>query len=189
MNIPNGYGLVQHFFTGTGVPLGAAVTYGIANAALTTPAAAAETLHGIWGTRMMTNIASSCVLSTTRVKMGPNEDGPFAEFTDPIPGSSASAATSPNVAYLLEKRTAIGGRQGQGRCYQPGVREDTVDQAGVLSNTVIDAINIDLSDILADMDAANLPMFLLHSNALAPTEVTSMVCDTRAATQRRRLRR
>lgn len=189
MIIPNGYGHVNHFFTGTGVPLGAAVTYGIANVALDTPDDAAQVLHDIVKNRILPNLTNTVTLSTTRVKMGPNATGPFADYTDPTNGGSASGGTSPNVTYLMEKRSGIGGRQGQGRCYWPGVAESSVGVDGVITLTVVDALNIDFNDMLQDMIAAGFPMYLLHNNSLAPTQVTSLVCDAKAATQRRRMRR
>lgn len=189
MRIPENFAHVQHFFEGTGVPTGAAVTYGVENQAFFTTADLAEELHAEFATFITARMSSAVSLRTTRVKEGPNDLGPFAEFTDVVPGTDAGTATPPNTCMLLEKRTNLGGRQGQGRMFLPGLDEGDVDAGGLLAAAKVDAMNSGAATWLAALDAQGTPMVLLHSTLLAPTPVTSLVCDVRAATQRRRLRR
>lgn len=188
MIIPEGYAHVQHFFSGNGLPRGAACTYGCVVGLDSSPNVMAEALHGAFATNIMPNLSSSVTLNTTRVKWGPNTTGPFDEYTGAVAGGAAASTSPPNVAFLVEKRTALGGRMGQGRMYLPGVEEGAVGVNGAVLGSTITAVNSDLNAFLAQLESGTRNMVLLHSTSLTPTPVLSLNIDAFAATQRRRLR-
>lgn len=95
----------------------------------------------------------------------------------------------PNVTHLATKRTGIAGREHQGRMYIPAVAETKVDAAGVLDPVYRADLQTACDNFLDKMLADDLPVFLLHNNALtAPDQVTSLQVQQKVATQRRRLR-
>ncbi len=81
--------------------------------------------------------------------------------------------------------------------YLPGVPESIVGNAGVLTPAYVTQMNTALSGWLSAIQALGdvQNMVILHSFAsvppvpLPPTIVSQLVCDTRIATQRLRLRR
>lgn len=133
-------------------------------------------------------------------------------------GGNTSLGMPPNVAYLVEKRTSLGGRRGVGRMYVPGVPETNVDDAGNIVGTSLSGINTQLTEMLAGLLGAATGSYtglavtpvLLHSNSStttrttapgsvtitrtegaaggSPTPITQLQLDPKVATQRRRLR-
>lgn len=101
-----------------------------------------------------------------------------------------------NCATLITKRTNRGGRRGRGRMYIPPFfpAESAVDPRGIITQTVVDSWNTELTTWLVAMTANSVPLFLLHSDTpegfpVPPDAITQLVCSTLIATQRGRLRR
>jgi len=109
--------------------------------------------------------------------------------TAAVTGTFSGTQMTPNVAYLLRKVTASGGRRNRGRMYLPGVNEGNVDGTGAVDGTAIGKLNTAGSDFITDTGAADIGLFILHSDGGTPTEITSFVASPKVATQRRRLRR
>lgn len=96
-----------------------------------------------------------------------------------------------NCAYLLKKITGTGGRTGRGRMYVPGVSEEVVSATGVVTGSTVTAWNTAAAAYLTALNgiAGVDHAVLLHSQiGDLPMEITTIVCDSRIATQRRRLR-
>src|SRR5215208_5990706 len=118
MLIPLGWAQVNWIFTGVGVPLGAEVTMGLDFSTFGgTVVDAAEACHDAWASTILTVQCDGVTLTTTRVKMGPNETGLFAEFSSDDNGGLAIAEQPPQVSILINKLTGIGGRSGRGRMF------------------------------------------------------------------------
>jgi hypothetical protein len=125
-------------------------------------------------------------------------DGELGQAGDPIIvtaifGSqfgNAGASTSPQVALLIEKRSAVGGRKNRGRMYIPGIPEAGVSPAGNLETGYAAAVTSDVADLFGDLVTVdgvdNLVIF--HGTSLTPTHISSLTLDPQVATQRRRLR-
>lgn len=103
-------------------------------------------------------------------------------------GSLTGAACTPNVSFLIRKRTGLAGRKYRGRWYLPGVVETDVDAAGLISSTRQNALQLAVNAFKTDMGAATHELVLLHSDATVPTAITSLPVEQQVATQRRRLR-
>lgn len=204
LNLPADYYQASMTFTGTGCPRGAAIVFGGQAAALA-PATIAGAVNSAWTSALRAQFSADVTMAGTRVKKGPMDDGPFAFVALSSAGTASGTAMAPSVAYLIRKNTAIGGRQGAGRIYQPGVAEGSVDAAGIVSGAVRTPLQAGWDAFLAALNSAGAPMFLLHSfgaytvlrdkdpfivvvAARAPTAVTSLTVDSKVATQRRRLR-
>lgn len=190
MIIPAGYAQATHIFRGTTLPLGAVVTYGVDMQGFGgTLEDAADALYLAFQANVMQNVVQTVRHANLLLKEGPNATGPSVEISGEGSGSVNGASEVPSAAFLCRKLTNAGGRQARGRFYLPGCPAESVNSDGALADTIANAVTADLSAFLGAMNGADLPMVLLHGNAMAPTDVTSMVCDTRVATQRRRLRR
>jgi hypothetical protein len=109
----------------------------------------------------------------------------------------------PNTAALLRKSTAKAGKKNRGRTYLPlCLSEDDVNNAGVLTSGVVANLSAAAALVLSDgaADGNNMvianktlvttpPETRPHVTAITMGEaVTSWVCETLAATQRRRMR-
>lgn len=125
----------------------------------------------------------------------------IAESSQSAAGGYGGAPLPQNCALLVKKRTGLAGREGRGRIYQPGIPENQVDAVGALDSTALADGTAAWSGYLSALSAAAggaisgppVPMVLLHTDPQAgvtpgPTPVTSLVVDSRIATQRRRLR-
>jgi hypothetical protein len=107
------------------------------------------------------------------------------------PGLQGGAAIPQNSAYLIRKRTAVAGKQGRGRMYLPGVEESAVDALGNLTAQRITDLNVSGTNYLQRLvDNAKVgSAALLHSLVGdVPDDITTLQCDSKIATQRRRLR-
>lgn len=94
-----------------------------------------------------------------------------------------------NSAALVQKHTALGGRHGRGRSYVPGVLDGgLVNQAGSLESGLVTVITDQFNAFMAACVASEMIPMLLHSDATAPTQISSLSCSNRIATQRRRVR-
>lgn len=202
--LPPDYYAAQLFFTGTGVPSGAAVTFGgYATFVGSTPIPIANLIATAWATHMDADLSQAITLSKIRVKKGPMEDGPFGELSVANTGASIGLCSPSNVSFLIKKVTAVGGKKGAGRMFLPGVRESDVDEGGAVLAAKVTSLQASLNSFLGRLATDAIHMHLLHSYGnyinkkgetivLAqrnPDEVTNLVLDPRVATQRRRLRR
>lgn len=107
-------------------------------------------------------------------------------------GARSATSLPPQVAALLKKRTAMGGRRNRGRNFLPGIAEADVNDNGVLSGafqTILGATGAGIWTALGAGGAANTAgAVLLHeSGPTTPTPLTGIIADTVVATQRRRL--
>lgn len=208
MAIPEGYAEVTHLFTGPAVPLGAAVVYGVILTVEETPMETALQAHGCYEGSLLVRQTDNTTLAATRVKYGPDETGPSAEYTaSPANGGQTTESGTPQQAYLFTKTTALGGRRGKGRMYVPGVSEPVVDMSGIVTPVFTAGNAAAGAAFLSDLDGAGIPMCLLHGPATEwvlvdgqprrvpvagpvpePTLVTGLAASNLIATQRRRLR-
>lgn len=118
-------------------------------------------------------------------------------------GSGAWRCVPANCALLVEKGTATAGRMGKGRAYLPGgyISSGEVVASGGISSPATTGYNANLENLITNLgdDAVRIFLRLFHGQRHSgntvigpgadPSEVTSLTCDTRVATQRRRMHR
>ena len=193
MTIPVGYGQINWKMGGSALPTGAEVTMGIdISAALITQAEVANLAIEGWDAEIAPWISDGFELTSVLVKYGPDATGPSIEIGASVNGEHAGVGAPPNVAYLLKKITADGGRAGRGRLYVPGVPEAQVDSAGLLTSTVRNGLDAGWEAFAAAFVAEAIGFVVLHQDGSpisTPSPITSLVVDNRVATQRQRLRR
>lgn len=119
----------------------------------------------------------------------------------PVVGGAAINSVPGNTALLVRKQTARLGRSGKGRLYMPFyVAEGSCDEGGNIDANVLDDYQASFDawlEALAGPDAqgtGDLSMVLNNGpnpdgDVPAPIEVTSLVVQSKVATQRRRIRR
>lgn len=105
-------------------------------------------------------------------------------------GGRLLSSTSPNVAVLCKKTTALGGRRNRGRFYLPWiVASTTINETGVVASSEVTSLQTKATLFKTDMAGAGAtsPMVILHqSGSTTPALVTALTIDARVATQRRR---
>jgi hypothetical protein len=191
--IPVGWGQVNWKFAGVGAPTGAQVTLGFNHENFTDPIeACAVALQQAWVTAMLPRQSTQINLQGTLVKWGPNDTGPQAEVGSGATGGGSGQSETPQTAALVQKVTGVGGRQGRGRMYVPGIPETNFASDGSMSSGNQALWQTALNSLVTAMNAADLPPALLHSPAgpiVAPFPITGLLIQGKAATQRRRIRR
>lgn len=194
MRIPAGFAQVNFRFTGTAAPTGAEMTFGVEllDGGMDPTDVGARAVDA-WVTAGFQQFQSDQIsLTQALCKFGPNDTGPSAEVAVTRPGTDTGSPVSPNVSVLLQKRTALGGRRGRGRCYLPGVPESQILGDGSLVGAWFDDLVDSCTAFVVDLALGDIPMVLLHaedSGVITPNTVTSFAPSSTAATQRRRLRR
>lgn len=181
--IPPGHSLIAHQHSVSGSTRPMLVTYGL-DAVLT--GSDLIGLHQAWGDTLVSIMSSSVTLETTTVYI---DGGAFESYSEPIVGTNAATMAPPNLAYLLNKRTARVGREGRGRWYLPGVAEGDVNNVGQLTAGIQSDIAAQVAAFLAFLPDVAAQMVLLHSGSSDPDTITSITVNPLAATQRRRLRK
>lgn len=190
--LPDGkHGELTIFFTGAGVPTGAAVVYGVRNNTVDWSAAHAQTLLNNWVAAFNGVVSGSVAATRARLKAGPNLTGPIFDVTSAgVMGGAAMGAAAVSVG--ITKNTALGGRRGRGKTFVPGVPEADVDPGGTLAAARLTAWQTAATGFFATFATNNWDMVLLHSPAslaITPTTVTSTTVSSVVRTQRRRQRR
>lgn len=151
---------------------------------------------------VMSFMDTNVKLTTATLKVGSDGgDGPLVEFTYNEPGGRSGSAAPANLATLVRKVTASGGRRGRGRFYWPAlVMDGEVDELGLLSSTLVDdlqgAFNLAHASLMSGLGGSPIPTppVVLHDSEGAgiepvPTPITSFSVQQLAGTQRRRMRR
>lgn len=111
--------------------------------------------------------------------------------TAPSAGTNGGNACPNNTSWLVRKVTASGGRRGRGRMYWPGVPEGDVGSTGILTSGALADLQTQASLLQSNLVALTSvdALVLFHESApFTPTPITTLQAQTRAATQRRRMR-
>jgi len=109
--------------------------------------------------------------------------------TETLGGSHSTSPAPTNIAWLVRKESALGGRKNRGRMYLPGMGEVDVDGVGNISSTSQTAVQAGLDALVNDLATANFDPVILHNSVLTPTAVTFLTVEPLAGTQRQRMRK
>jgi hypothetical protein len=138
---------------------------------------------------------SGASLTETRVALGTGTGEDVVGIDPTISAGQKGGVTSPpNVAMLVHKRTARGGRRGRGRMFVPwSWTTAEVQENGVVLATPLTTANVAVNAWLTKINTGLGAMVILHgpgkSTLGAPNTVTSLSVDNIIGTQRRRLGR
>lgn len=110
-------------------------------------------------------------------------------------GTGGGTPLPNNCAYLVKKSTDLGGRRNRGRMYLPCPSEADVDGAGLVLSASVTALNVQTAKLLPGgaihtaFGVLGDPVVLHESGSQTPATISSLTCQTKIATQRRRMRR
>lgn len=187
--IPVNYGEAAFVHTGAGIEGEAVVTMGFANEVAASAQDLALSIGLLWANVVEGTMVSQITFTSCKVKLGPNSTGDFAEAPFSIIGDQGSDPSTPQSAFLVAKVTGVGGRSGRGRCYLPGAPDLTDSDTGEWDPAFVTQVNGVMAQFLADMDANDTRVELLHNEPGFPFPVTAFIARSRTGTQRRRNRR
>lgn len=107
-----------------------------------------------------------------------------------LAGTGTNTAPPANGAILINKFTGVAGRRFRGRMFLPffGMAEAAVDSAGILTGPTVTAWQTRATGYHSELDTANLPIVLQHSDGAVGATVLSLVVQSLIGTQRGRLR-
>ncbi len=192
MEIPTGWAQINVVMGGPALPRRAQCVYGaqlVTGSPLVTAQDHANFARDTWEQEIMPLLVSNVILQEVRCKFGPSETGLDATATSNQPGGVSLPSEAPQVALLIRKVTAQGGRSGKGRMFLPGVNEGAVS-GGVLDAGSVAVVDAAFEDWLAAHSTAQFPVALLHAEAgISPFIVLEMATQSLVATQRRRIRK
>lgn len=111
-----------------------------------------------------------------------------AQTSDDLAGTVNAEPVSPAVSACITKQTSFTGVKYRGRMYLPPamLAEINVNAGGTIDTATFDQLTANATGLLSDLDAAGVPMYLLHSDASTPTPVNDLLVRSRVRTQRRR---
>lgn len=193
--IPPGFAHVAHITTLDTDVEEMVTTYGVGLSDSPNPNELAEDLHTAWGNFIVVPLyGDTYQLTRTEVRIGQDGGEPIQGVHSAIVSGVGTGARLPqNCAVLVQKRSASGGRANRGRMYVPGtLGEASVSDAGAISPSNLTGQQDAFTDLFEALDTGFgsfvTGMVVLHSSALAPTPVTSLIVQALISTQRRRLR-
>lgn len=120
------------------------------------------------------------------------DSGVVSPVTGPFTGGQTGFGASTNVAVLVNWGAAGSRSQRNGRSYLPGVDEDQVDTAGLLTSGYRTELQGDVEDFVDALQGHNMALVInskTGTGSYEPRTITTWTVDSRVATQRRRLRR
>jgi len=192
MFIPPGFAGVLIPFQQATLPRSAAITFGVdVSGATGTQQAQCDQILDAFLTSLGTIIDSSVTIGPVHMSFG--QDGAeavAAQGANTGVGGRALVSTPPQVAVLVKKTTALGGRRNRGRFYLPwAVASGSIGETGTLVGTEVTSLQTKATLLKTTLAAgpSSKPMVLLHQvGSTTPTLVTALTVDARGATQRRR---
>ena len=121
-----------------------------------------------------------------------NVGGVFFSFDRAAPwtaGGGSPDLCSPAVSYTVKKHTAVAGKKFRGRLQLPWAVESEVFESGSLGVSLVSDYNDALEvfrTALAGAASFDSGPYLLHSDATAPTLITSLMLRNTVGTVRKR---
>ncbi len=199
LDIPIGFAHVVHSLRLVGDNEPMAVTFGVELSpdVPLAPNSVANDLHNAFGQSWQATLGNPYKLVQTEIRFPSGDQGGFGLgiFVGDFAMANAGSFLPQNCAYLIHKRSGLGGRRHRGRCYMPGVNDVLIDDKGLLNGTALTGVGnaSEAWRIAIEAVGGVDRMVILHTIPVggvvtAPTPVTVLNVDPVIATQRRRLR-
>jgi hypothetical protein len=172
------------------------ITFGV-DPTMTDPQQVAQAVYGVASNSTSLNgkLDSNVTWAECIARLGTDGgEDLIGNFVGTAKGISGGGAPPPNVAVLIHKRTARGGRRGRGRLYMPWWCSDNdTNEDGTILPNIVTALQTAAEQFRTQLGAAGVPMVLLHSQGLTtpgpPDPVTQLAVSNVVGTQRRRIGR
>lgn len=204
--IQNNLALFTQPLTHSGVGRQAVLTFASNVAGGLTAQQAVDAFFVAFKARFTARFDTNVTLEKPSVNLGVGSTTPFQAVAAGATavGTNSIVSLSPQICMLARKRSAVGGRKNRGRTYFPWTMATAdVTEGGNIIAATVTAQQAALTGFLADLAAANIAMviankvlspginpgsFYVSAIDTGPT-VTSYICESIIATQRRRLPR
>jgi hypothetical protein len=181
--IPSGNAEVQVVFDLPGQAIDdAVIVYGIA-----TPAPGLGDANGIfivWRDRVMPILSAEGFLQ--RVTVTDDTGNTYDSVEPPEQGGDGRGTNPPQVAVLVKKLAALGGRHNRGRMYVPLSYNGSFNSDGSMDSGALADYQAAFNDLYDDHASNGWDIEILHADATTPTAVTALQVSSLIATQRRR---
>lgn len=191
--IPPGYALASYRYDHSGYARPAYTVFGVFNDLSHEPDVLAQLIAGAWASpSLQAQMDSNVSLTETRVLVGQDGGDPLiGVYNVPAAGASSRTSTSPGVALLARKVTALGGRRNRGAAFLPWIASQTaIGETGQVASTTLTAVQGCVNAWLEELDTQGCPMVILHSLGSSaipdPTPVTAMTVSGVVSRQGRR---
>jgi hypothetical protein len=171
--------------------------------------AALDAITQAWQDTMLPGQSNALTYLGTTARGGQSVDTSFATDTPRnVAGGNVQAMLTRNTACLVRKTSIRGGRRGRGRMFVPAILPEVeVDQSGMLIPALVTSLQNRATTLFTQLNAIGQGPVILHQdqqvvgyssstgkpvygpvNPGPPDQVTSLIVDPKAATQRRRMR-
>jgi len=189
MTLPDNYGIATFKFEITASGSQSVVTMGFHNTPLDDASTIADTLGAVWDAEMTGSLLCntytfvSCYVLLSIGGVEQSGESPVGTV-----GSNTSDPSTPATAVGVKKVTSYAGKKYRGRMYLPAgyVSENHVGADGNIGSTEVSALQGAMDNVLAGFSANSYPAYLLHTDATAPTPISSLIVRNHVRTQRRR---
>jgi len=198
MFLPSGMAEVAFHFQCAGIVDQIITTLGIHPDGLLTPVQIATAVSNAWTTStapggpfQASNMSNQYTLATVSCTLMTATGPTIGEYAANVVGGSAVSRPPAQVAILVRKQTARGGRKGRGRMFLPAatIPEGEIDEAGRLQTATLTREQPKLNAVITAMVTAQCTPVLLHADNLTiPDNITGLQMQSIVGSQRRRLR-
>lgn len=194
LNIPPGFGNCRFVFQCSGIVDEMGFSLGIVPPGGTTAVDAAQEMSNFFNGQIWDSGAAASVDYTwlrTEVTLMTTEGALIGVDAINGAGVAAPAVAAANLAIIIQKVTAVGGRKNKGRLFMPAgfIPETQVNSAGVLLPLFAAARGTEWNTMLGEMITNGYSAQLYHTDpADEPTQITGFVALSLCGTQRRRMR-
>lgn len=181
------------------------VTFAVENGDTATAQDVADDVMLAFNTRLAATLDNEVVIGPTFVLLGDGTNVPAIATSSLALINGAenyNPSQPPNVACLVKKSTAVGGRKNRGRMFFPWMLASAdVNEGGTIDGGKVAYLQNLFTLFLSDLVAGNVPMTIAnrtfnqpnpphHVTAITATHnVTTLLVENLVATQRRRLGR
>lgn len=198
VTIPVGFAEINYRWQVANDPDVMVCTLGVSPLAGDTALALATAFHG-WALTVGTGFSAAAIMSNqytllpTICRFRTTALPPVvAEAGAATPGTLDITELPNNVAILVQKRTALGGRQNRGRMFLPPYMftSPNIDGAGNIGAANVASFQTRMNNLDAAIVLSGRRWVLFHQDGtVVPTEGTQFVVSGKVATQRTRTRR
>jgi hypothetical protein len=198
MSVPDGFYEATFLFKNNVSPRIATTALGFVNVGLVQPdpgAAALEIYNIVTGSGHMFSagvMIDDWSILGCHVAQGTPTGDLLGEHNETRNGTLVDNAITSNCSALVNKSTALGGRQFRGRMFIPPIwlNEGAVDAAGNIFGSVVTTIQGTINTTLIALAVADWQPQLFHQGLTppAPTPIGALTLQSLIATQRRRMR-
>lgn len=198
--------LITQQLTNASISRPSELTFAVRDSGSLTPLAIVNAFQTVFNTFIGPQVDSQVTIQKPFVNAGNGTSTPDQATATgaTIVGGNAIVSLPPQIAFLVRKRSSVGGRKNRGRTYLPWcLAQASVDENGNIHAGALSSMTTACASVLTNLSGSNIAMVIANKTlaidgstgkkyvtaiTAGPT-VTSYVPEQFIATQRRRLPR